>query len=476
MKLLFGFWQKSLTAQLLSWLLIALFASQILGLAIVWDYMQADLRGSARAELSSRAAAVARLVRTAPPTLREDLIRISSTDTSRFWISDGRPVALESWVQQAFARFEVPLGELLVASDGIAFSSMGEESQLPAGADAEYFLKGATWTVVPAADRAELPVMVRYLDFAEQNGAGVIVPFDDGQVLNAAFYKNLAPSIWRTHLPLSLALTAVLVSLVAVITVRRIASPLRQLTQAAEMLGRGEAVSPLLERGPEDIRRTAVAFNSMQERLHRFVVDRTRMLAAIGHDLRTPLTTLKLRAEMVEDIELQERMLDTIDEMQAMTEATLSLVREETSVDPTRTIDLAALVESVCDDLAELGQSVRFVSSERLNYRCRPEGLRRVIRNLIENAVRYAGGAEVRLVVDPSAVKILVEDNGPGIPVDNVEEVFAPFFRLEKSRSRETGGLGLGLSIARAIARQHGGDIILAPREPGLQAAIVLPG
>ncbi|MCG6114021.1 MAG: ATP-binding protein [Mesorhizobium sp.] len=475
MMLLLSFWKKSLTAQLLSWMLIALFVSQAIGLAILWDHMMADLRASSRVELSSRAAAVARLVQTAPPDMRHDLIRISSTETSRFWISDGRPVTLEAWVEQAFAHFDVPLGDMLSAAYGIPASSAADERPLPAGSDEQYFLTGATWTM-PAADQADLPVMARYLDYAKQNGAGVIVPLGDGQVLNAAFYKNMAPSIWRTHLPLSLALTAILVSLVGVITVRRIASPLRQLTRAAETLGRGEAVSPLLEQGPEDIRRTTIAFNSMQERLHRFVADRTRMLAAIGHDLRTPLTTLRLRAELVEDPELQERMLATIDEMQAMTESTLTLARQENSNEPTRTIDLTALAESVCDDLAELGLPVHFVSGERLNYRCRPEGLRRVIRNLVENAVRYAGGAEVRLVVDASTVKILVEDNGPGIPIDSVDEVFTPFFRLEGSRSRETGGIGLGLSIARAIARQHGGDIILSPRDPGLQAAVVLPG
>ncbi|QQA44960.1 HAMP domain-containing protein [Pelagovum pacificum] len=263
--------------------------------------------------------------------------------------------------------------------------------------------------------------------------------------------------------------------MVGVLTIRRLARPLRDLTKAAETLGRGEAVAPLAERGPEDIRRMTIAFNSMQERLHRFVADRTRMLGAIGHDLRTPLTTLRLRAELVEDAELQERMLDTISEMQVMTESTLSIAQQETNTEPTRSIDLSALVESVCDDLAELGHPVRFHPSDRLTYRCRPEGLRRVIRNLVENAVRYAGAAEVRLISDPRSVTIFVDDDGPGIPLELSEEVFAPFFRLEESRSRETGGTGLGLSIARAIARQHGGDIHLSPRDPGLRAAIVLP-
>ncbi|MFD1911108.1 ATP-binding protein [Halodurantibacterium flavum] len=468
MKRLIGYWHKSLTVQLLSSMLLALFASQAIGFMILWDHLRVDLREAARAEIASRAAAVARLVQTVPPELRNDLIRISSTETSRFWISDGRPAGLDDWVTQAFDQFATPLHAILGEQGVVALQ------RIPTGSDPRYFLDGAVWTL-SAADQAELPVLARSLDFARENGSGVIVPFDDGQVLNAAYYKDISPSIWRTHLPLSLTLTAILVAGVGVLTVRRIASPLRQLTYAAERLGRGEAVPPLELRGPEDIRRTTIAFNSMQERLHRFVGDRTRMLAAIGHDLRTPLTTLRLRAELVEGPELQERMLATIDEMQAMTESTLSLVSQETSAEPTRTIDLTALVESVCDDLAELGHPVRFVPGKRLDYRCRPEGLRRMIRNLIENAVRYAGGADVRLVNDNAGVRILVEDEGPGIPIDSFEEVFSPFFRLEGSRSRETGGIGLGLSIARAIARQHGGDIILSPREPGLQAAVVLP-
>lgn len=476
MKRILGFWQKSLAAQLVSWMLVALFASQAISLAILWDYLQADLRAAAREELNSRAAAVSRLVETAPREFRSNLVRISSTQVSRFWVTDGRPVTLDNWVEQAFVQFQYPLADLLNRTEdgAVAVPRAAEESQLSDNVGPQYFLSGATWSM-PVQDQAELPIMTRYLDFAEMDGAGLIVPLSNGQVLNAAFYKTIRPSVWRTHVPLSLTLTAVLVALAGVLTVRRIASPLRRLTRAADTLGRGEPVAPLVISGPEDIRRTTSAFNSMQERLHRFVEDRTRMLAAIGHDLRTPLTTLRLRAELVDDPELQERMLDTIDEMQAMTESTLSLARQETSAEQTRTIDLTALVESVCDDLAELGQPVRFSQRERLNYRCRPDGLRRVIRNLIENAVRYAGGADVSLVDDGATVRILVEDNGPGIPVNSIEDVFAPFFRLERSRSRETGGIGLGLSIARAIARQHGGDVVLSPREPGLQAAIVLP-
>jgi signal transduction histidine kinase len=213
----------------------------------------------------------------------------------------------------------------------------------------------------------------------------------------------------------------------------------------------------------------------MQARLHRFVDDRTRMLAALGHDLRTPLTSLRLRAEFVADEELRDRMLSTIAEIQGMSEATLAFAREEATVESTRTVDLSALVASLCDDLAEIGCSVSFVEMPKISYRCRPDALRRAFRNLVENAVRYGDRARVSLVRNADTIEIVVEDDGPGIPDGATEQVFAPFFRLESSRNRETGGVGLGLSIARTIVRRHGGDIDLRNQATGLRATVRLP-
>jgi signal transduction histidine kinase len=264
--------------------------------------------------------------------------------------------------------------------------------------------------------------------------------------------------------------------LIAVLVAHRVARPMRRLAFAAEAFGRGEEIARLPEEGPTDIRRTAEAFNRMQERLRRFVADRTSMLAAIGHDLRTPITSLRLRAEFVTDEEMREKILATLDEMQAMTEATLAFAREEATGEPTRVIDLSALAESVCNDLADIGWNVTFADSGKIPYRCRPAALRRAMRNLIENAVRYGGEARVSLALADEWFEIAVDDSGPGIPDEEFERVFAPFFRLEGSRSRTTGGVGLGLSIARTIVRGHGGDIVLANlRGGGLRAMIRLP-
>jgi signal transduction histidine kinase len=264
-------------------------------------------------------------------------------------------------------------------------------------------------------------------------------------------------------------------SVIGILVARGIVRPMRRLAVAAEALGRGETIAPLPECGPDDIRQTAEAFNRMQERLQRFVEDRTRMLAAIGHDLRTPLTTLRLRAEFVSEPELQDKMLKTIHEIETMTEATLAFAREDATAEATRTIDLCALVESLCEDLAELGGDITFTEGAAVVYRCRPETLRRAIRNLVENAIRYGERARVSLRRTEETIDILVEDDGPGIPEDAVEQVFAPFHRLEHSRNRETGGVGLGLSIARAMARRHGGDVILQNTGSGLVATISLP-
>jgi signal transduction histidine kinase len=290
-----------------------------------------------------------------------------------------------------------------------------------------------------------------------------------------AVLKVMPNAMWTSQSAISLGITAIVLSVIGVLVARGIARPMRRLAVAAEALGRGEAVPPLPEQGPDDIRHTAEAFNRMHARLQRFVDDRTRMLAAIGHDLRTPITTLRLRAEFVTDPDLQERMLTTLSEMQTMTEATLAFAREEATAEETRTVDLDALVGSLCDDLADIGQDVTFVGGPRIGYRCRPDALRRAVRNLVENAVRYGERARVSLARRGDTVCIVVADDGPGIPDDLREQVFAPFFRLEQSRNRETGGAGLGLSIVRAIAHHHGGEVKFEHGTAGFAAVLCLP-
>jgi signal transduction histidine kinase len=266
--------------------------------------------------------------------------------------------------------------------------------------------------------------------------------------------------------------------------VRRLTRPVRDLAEAAERLGRDVNAPPLPEGGPSEVATAARAFNTMSGRIRRFVGDRTQMLAAIGHDLRTPITRLRLRAEFLEDEEQRRRMLADLDEMEAMITATLAFARDEAAAEPAVPLDLAALCRTVLDEAAdarpEAAERVSYAGPERLVARGRPVALKRAVANLVNNALSYGGAARLRLLPPDAGgqgVRLLVEDDGPGVPPAELEAVFQPFRRLEASRNRETGGVGLGLPIARNILRAHGGDVVLRNRtNGGLSAEATLPG
>jgi signal transduction histidine kinase len=264
--------------------------------------------------------------------------------------------------------------------------------------------------------------------------------------------------------------------------VARLMRPVRLLAEAADRLGRDVNAPPLPEGGPSEVATAARAFNVMAGRIRRFVADRTQMLAAIGHDLRTPITRLRLRAEFMDDDEQRRKMLSDLDEMEQMIAATLAFARDDAAAEPASPIDLAALCRTVADEAAdarpELAEAITFDGPERLTVRARPIALKRAIANLVSNALAYGGAARLTLSArEGGAVRLAVEDDGPGIPEAELEGVFAPFKRLEASRNRETGGTGLGLTIARNILRAHGGDVVLANRPGGgLRAVASLPG
>lgn len=466
-------WRRSLAAQFILALLLALILSQAIGFLISWGERNQALRAAAKGEFFSRSASLALLLETTPLALQDDILRVSGTAYTRFWTTLNEPADAGTWRKEAWAQLTKPLPSAkdarLKTSSEEAVAYMATPAYAAAAKD-----DGSPWAEL-SADAWPLSRPARFLNLDTANGMGLAVRLDNGTWLNAAFAKALPSGLWTTQSIASLLIAAAVISGIAVIVARGITRPMRRIAAAAEMLGRGETVEPIPESGPDDMRQTAEAFNRMQARLQRFVDDRTRMLAAIGHDLRTPLTSLRLRAEFVSDPEIQEKMLTTIAEIQAMTEAALSFAREEGTAEKTRTVELSALVESLCDDLADLGQDVTFTNGMKINYRCRPDALRRAVRNLVENAVRYGERAHVTLVKGADSVDIVIEDNGPGIPEHALEQVFAPFFRLERSRNRETGGVGLGLSIARTIARHHGGDVKLANNGKGMCALINLP-
>lgn len=277
---------------------------------------------------------------------------------------------------------------------------------------------------------------------------------------------------------LGLVIAALMVGLglLALLIARWVTASLARFAAAADRLGGEVSAPPLPEEGPEEIRRAAQAFNRMQRRIRRFVNERLYAIAAASHDLRTPITRLKLRAEFVDDEEQRTKMLRDLDEMEAILSSTIAFVREESANEPRERVDLGALLRGVCEGVREAGREVSLDLPERLEVDGRGVALRRAFDNLIGNAVKYGGAAEVRGRVGAGKILVVIEDCGPGIPEEEREKVFAPFYRLESSRSRETGGTGLGLTVAQTIVQGHGGEIVLSERPGGgLRQTVILP-
>ncbi len=457
---------KSLAGQLTLLLLLALATAQGIAVALfAWERIEA-LRHAHRIDAVQRTATVARLLAGTPPTLHGAVIAAASTELARFSLTADPVVGATD------------AGEHAAAIAGDLSAALG----------------------VGAARVHVAPLWTRYMDDDDDDDDDhhdrdddrdddrdyghwkldwftASVDLGGGRWLNVAAGPPPGAPAWGVAFVAVFVLSALGIAAVAVVMGRRIAKPMRGLAAAAGRLGRGEAVDDLCEAGPAETRETVRAFNLMRGRLDRYVRDRTAMLAAVSHDLRTPITSLRLHAEFVEDEETRARILAALDEMQRMTEDALAFIREDMQREETRIVDLHALLDSVAADLAELGHDVAVADSTRVLVACRATALRRAFRNLLENAAAHGGSAKVRIERGDEGLRIVVEDEGPGIPQAHLERVFEPFVRLESSRSRDTGGSGLGLAIARGIVRGHGGDIRLENRaEGGLRATVTLPG
>ncbi len=304
----------------------------------------------------------------------------------------------------------------------------------------------------------------------------VSLRLSDGSWLNFAAPPVTVAAFWRSPYFLSILATTLLVIGLSVWALRRSTAPLATLAAAADRLGRDVNAPPLDENGPSELRHAARAFNEMQRRLGAFIADRTRTLAAVSHDLRTPITRLRLRAEFIDDAEAQKKVLADLDEMEAMIAATLAFAADDAAAESTAAFDLAALLAGLCADARHRGGDVSYDGLATLAFDGRPRALKRLFGNLIDNAVKYGHHARVALATDDKTITVAVADDGPGIPDAELEKVFQPFYRVEPSRSRETGGTGLGLAVVRSIARAHGGDVTLNNRrEGGLTATVTLP-
>ena len=463
---------KSLAGQLTLLLLLALAVAQGIAFALfAWERIEA-VRHAHRDNAVLRAASVARLLRDTPPALHESVVAAASTGLTRFSTSR-EPLVEETGAGERAAAITRDLSAALgTTTENVRVAPLWTR-----------YLDDDDWDDDDWDDD-------RDDDHHDHDGGRdhgprhkgpdwftASVALGDGRWLNVAVGPPPGAPPWGWTFVLTFLLSALGIAVVAVLAGRHIAKPMRRLAAAAGRFGRGEAVDDLPEAGPEETRETVRAFNRMRGRLDRYVRDRTAMLAAISHDLRTPITSLRLHAEFVEDGETRAKIVAALDEMQRMTEDTLAFIREDMRREETRTADLHALLDSVAADLSELGHDIAVADSDRVLVACRPVALRRALRNLLENASAYGVRATTRIDRDGSGVRVVIEDEGPGVPEADLERVFEPFVRLEASRSRDTGGSGLGLAIARSIVRGHGGDVHLENRtEGGLRATVALPG
>ncbi len=301
------------------------------------------------------------------------------------------------------------------------------------------------------------------------------LPFNDGSTLQVtaspavSFRPTAMGALW-------LALISTSALLVCLLAARKVAQGMARFAETADHFGRAATVQSLPERGPREVRAAIAAFNAMQARIERVMAERSAMLGALSHDLRTPLARLRLRAEFMADPVEQARMLRDLDEMGAMVSQSLEFLRDDARAEPATRLDLAVLLQGIAEEQADLGHAVTFHGPAHATIRARPLSLKRALANIVENAVKFGSRAEIELLLDGEAAAVAVSDDGPGIPEGLRERVFEPFYRAEASRNRETGGVGLGLSIARTVVRAHGGEIRLADHAlGGLVVHVELP-
>lgn len=280
---------------------------------------------------------------------------------------------------------------------------------------------------------------------------------------------------WQTRILIWFAASLVLLTPIAYLFARRLSSPLVAFAEGADRLGRDPTAPPLKLNGPTEMKLAESAFNEMQLRMRRYVEDRTAMIGAVAHDLRTPLTRLRFRVETAPD-PVRSKMTADIEQMDEMIKAALSFVRNASPLEARSPLELTSLVQAVADEMAETGLDVEVEPGPSVVILGDSVALRRLVTNLMENAVKFGGRARARAFSDGSAAVIQVEDNGPGVREEDRERVFEPFVRVEPSRNRETGGAGLGLAVVRSVARAHGGDATLENLpEGGLRASVRLP-
>jgi signal transduction histidine kinase len=458
---------KSLFGQTLLVLVAGLIVSLLVGSWIYTLDREQAVRAVGGFSAAQRITNLTKLVQDAPREWRERIVAGLSDQTFRVSLSAQPPAIIPDDEDAAVAR---AIKEFLIDQLSLA---PGQHPRVSASLPDTRLFGGSR----PMMGLG--PMMHGFRGFGGFGGfrdLQVAVPLPDGQWLSFATALPESGSAFSRQFLLSMGIMAIVILAVSVWAVRRVTAPLAAVSAAAERLGNDLNASPMPETGTIETRQASRAFNTMQARLRSLIENRTRMLAAISHDLRTPLTLLRLRAENVENPQERDKMLATIAEMDSMVGVTLQFARDEATTEIRRPTDIAALVQSIVDDMADAGMPVKMEPVEPIVYDCRPDALKRAIRNLLDNAVKYGKAASVAIQTAPKTIEIVIDDEGPGIPEQALSRVFDPFYRLEESRNRETGGVGLGLAITQSIVQAHRGELVLSNRPAaGLRARIALP-
>ena len=448
---------RRLRAQIALLVLGVLVLAQALSLWFFVDERSLAVQAAIAGEAAGRAANVAQLIESVPADLHDQIIRAATSPLVRFELADVPAVGHGKHNEGGAveARLRALLGESFSRDIRV------EVHEIEGG-------------MIPRPNLSS-NMAVMHAEMMQGSLAAIEMELSialvGGRWLNVGTRFERPPLQWSLASNISFAVTAGLLLVASFwFLLSRLTGPLNNLAKASERLGRGAGEGDLPVVGPQEVRDLTRAFNIMQGRLTRFVSDRTQMLAALAHDLRSPLTALRVRAEMVDDEDTRASLAASSEEMQRMVDATLDFAKGVGQHEDVQSVDLYTLISDMGLD------DVRVISKGPLIASVKPSAVRRAFRNLVENALRYGKEATISWETTGSSVSIYIDDEGPGIPDDQLEAVFGPYVRLETSRSQDTGGHGLGLAIARSIILEHGGAVELANRpKGGLRATVTLP-
>lgn len=470
-------WPQSLFGRLLMVLAGGMLVAQLLSAAINFAERDSLLRNASGMQRVQRMADVVLLLDSMSPSERERIVAVLSVP----------PLVLSLHDAPAPADPALPAGARAQMFAAMLHATLGQDRAIrvdPVAATADH---APAWPQRQGQAR-RYGMMGRGPNMGEGGPEPDAVNGRNGSALRTqvqlldgrwARFDTLLPAAterlpWRLALTLLLLFGAVLA--LSLVAVRWVTRPLHALATAAEGLGQDIHRPPLPETGPLEIAQAARAFNTMQGNLVRLIDGRTQVLTAMSHDLKTPITRMRLRADLLDDEALRERFESDLKEMEAMVSQALDFMRGLGDTEARQPTDLNALLAGLQRDQQAMGRSVRIEGRATAVLDAKPGLLKRCLGNLIDNAVLYGGSATVRVQESENQLTLRVQDNGPGLPPDELDKVFAPFYRVEASRNRASGGTGLGLPIARSIAQLHGGDLRLHNRpEGGLEAVLTLP-